>query len=453
MIKTRFAPSPTGPIHIGNIRVALYNWLFAKHHGGEFLLRVEDTDRIRSTNEAIEQLLSALSVLGLPWDGEPVYQSRRLEAHQEAVSRLLEQGDAYHGSTAEQAKYDFLNVRLAGHPSSHDGAIVFKMPEEDMSFVDEVRGQLAKPYEKRYDFIIQRSDELKTPVFNLANVVDDIFMGITHVIRGDDHIENTFRQAALYRALGSEPPKFIHLPMITNDKGRPYSKRDGTAFIGDFLERGFLPEAMLNYLALLGWSPGGDKEIMTRDEMIAEFSGKKIQVSSAQMDLKKLEWMNGQYLQQLPYRKFVELAIPVLEAEGYDPQSHKYINWILHSMQPRIKNLNELPGAVTYFFRDDFVFDEKAVKKRTKPETIDLLVKLLMAFDKIVNFDEERIEKALRKVAAENNTGAGQLIHPTRLAVSGTPNGPSLFGMLSVLGKEKVSERLGCYITRLEGVE
>lgn len=456
MIKTRFAPSPTGPIHIGNIRVALYNWLYARHHGGKFLLRIEDTDDDRSTDEAVEQLLNALDSLGLTWDGEPVYQSRRLKAHQEAVRRLWAQGDAYRGTTRTNP----LTARLGSHPSNRQGTIVFRMPKEDMSFDDEIKGHLVKPYEKPYnneiwnaehnDFVIQRSDE--TPTFHLANVVDDIFMGITHVIRGDDHIESTYRQAALYRALGSKAPKFIHLPMITNDKGRPYSKRDGTAFIGDFLDKGFLPDAMLNYLALLGWSPGNDREIMTRDKMIDAFSGDKIQVSSAQMDPKKLLWMNGQYIQRMPYKSFAAKALETLEKAGFDPRNHPHINWILRSMQTRIKTLEELPKATNYFFTDNFEYDTEALKKRTKPNTVDLLVKLLVAFDKLTNFNEDQIEAALRSVASDNKSGAGTLIHPVRLAVSGRPNGPSLFGMLSALGKIKTQERLGRLISHIEGV-
>jgi glutamyl-tRNA synthetase len=253
-VRTRFAPSPTGNVHIGNMRAAIYNWLFARHHGGEFLLRVEDTDRERSTPEAIQTLLDAMDWLKLDVDGEPLYQSTRMDAHLEAAELLLSKGLAYKEDKGGLGQGE---------------CVIFKMPGTDTSFEDGIKGTLSKAAENMQDFVIVRSNG--TPVFHLANVLDDIEQGITHVIRGDDHIENTYRHIALYKALGASVPKFAHLPMIINAQGKPYSKRDGDAFVGDFKEKGFLSETLFNYLALLGWSPNDEGEVMTRDEMIAAF--------------------------------------------------------------------------------------------------------------------------------------------------------------------------------------
>ena len=237
-VRVRFAPSPTGNVHIGNIRAAIFNWLFARHEGGAFLLRIEDTDRERSTPDAIENLLDAMDWLGLDFDEEPLYQSSRLEAYREAAERLIEGGFAYRSDLGDPAKGE---------------AVVFRA-HRTVVFEDLVKGRMRKDEKQMKDFVILRSDG--TPVFHLANVVDDIHMGITHVIRGDDHVDNTFNHLLIYEALEAAPPRFAHLPMLVNDRGKPYSKRDGDAFVGEFREKGYLPEALFNFLALLGWSPG-----------------------------------------------------------------------------------------------------------------------------------------------------------------------------------------------------
>ena len=279
-IRTRFAPSPTGNVHIGNIRVAIYNWLFAKHNNGNFLLRIEDTDRERSTDDAIQNLLTTLKWLNLDYDEVPLYQSKQEKKHLEVAEYLLSKGKAY-----------------TENKNNKGECVIFKMPNNDMIFEDGIKGSLKKAVENIEDFVLVRSNG--KPVFHLANVVDDIEQKVTHVIRGDDHIENTYKHLALYQALNADIPSFSHLPMIVNAQGKPFSKRDGDAYVSDFKRRGYLPQVLINYLVLLGWSPGNDQEIMNIEEMIEMFTIENCQSSPAQFDETKMKWMNGEYLLSL----------------------------------------------------------------------------------------------------------------------------------------------------------
>ena len=302
-IRVRFAPSPTGQVHIGNIRAAIFNWLYARHTGGAFLLRVEDTDRERSTPEAIRTLLEVMAWLGMASDEPPVYQSARTARHLEVAAAMVAAGAAYRENRDGKGE-----------------CIVCRMPKTGrVEFTDAVKGRIRKQAEDTQDFIIVRSDG--TPVFHLANVVDDHDMRITHVIRGDDHVENTFKHLQIFRAMGVEPPVYAHLPMIVNHMGKPYSKRDGAAFVGDFQAQGFLPEALFNFLALLGWAPGDDREILSRDEMVAAFDLDRCKSSAARFDLKKLVWMNGEYLRRLPRETINAAFRDHLAAGGLDPSA------------------------------------------------------------------------------------------------------------------------------------
>jgi glutamyl-tRNA synthetase len=427
-VRTRFAPSPTGLVHIGNIRAAIYNWLFARHEGGQFLLRIEDTDRERSTPEACQTVLDAMSWLGLNWDEEPLYQSTRMDAHLEAAETLLSKGMAYKEDKGGTGQGE---------------AVVFKMPGSDMAFHDEIKGDLSKKAEDMKDFVIVRSNG--TPVFHLANVVDDIHMGVTHVIRGDDHIENTYRHIALYQALDAPLPKFAHLPMITNAQGKPYAKRDGDAYVGEFREQGYLPQTMVNYLALLGWSPGDDKEVMSMDEMVELFTLDRVQSSAAQMDVKKLAWLNGEQMRALPFETCRDGIRANLEEAGLvnDQTDPDYLDEVVRLMGDRIKLWNDAGAQSAFLFRDDYPFEEKAVKKRLLKEgAMDLLGALKERFAALEPFTAEGCEDTLRQLAAEKEVGTGQLIHPVRVAVSGSSAGPSLFEMLVVLGKERVVARI-----------
>lgn len=433
-VRTRFAPSPTGQIHIGNIRTAIYNWLYARHTDGRFLLRLEDTDRERSTPEAVQNVLDALGWLDLSYDEEPVYQSQRREAHLEAAERLLERGSAYKEDKGGRGQGE---------------AVIFRMPGEDMSFEDEIRGSLRKAAKDLPDFVIVRSDG--SPVFHLANVVDDIHMNVTHIIRGDDHIENTFRHIALYRALGAEPPRFAHLPMIVNEQGKPYSKRDGAAFVGEFREQGFLPDALVNYLVLLGWSPGDDREILTRRDMIELFDLSRVQSSAARMDLRKLLWMNGEYLRNLPLEIVAAECRAVLEARGLwnDSISETYYRRVIELMRERLKVFSDIAAAGAYFFTDTYPLDEKAVRKRLQKEgAAEKLKAIRDRYAALDDFHAEALETALRATADAFGAGAGEFIHPVRVAVSGLPGGPGLFEMLELLGKDCVLRRIDRALAR-----
>ena len=289
-IRVRFAPSPTGKVHIGNIRAAIYNWLFARHTGGKFLLRVEDTDLERSTPEAIAVLFDCMKWLGLDWDEEVFYQTKNVKRHLEVVDQLLASGHAY-------------KVEKTSRDGKTGVVTMFRMPKEGViEFDDIVKGHMAKKAEDIQDFAIVRSDG--SPIFHIANVVDDIDQRVTHIIRGDDHVENTFKHICIFRALGAEVPKYGHLSMIVNQQGKPYSKRDGAAFVGEYREQGYLPEALFNYLLLLGWNPGDDREVLTREEMIRLFELEKVHVTAAMFDPKKLAWMNGEYIKKIPANEF-----------------------------------------------------------------------------------------------------------------------------------------------------
>jgi glutamyl-tRNA synthetase len=425
-IRTRFAPSPTGHVHIGNMRAAIYNWLFARHSGGKFLLRMEDTDRERSTAEACRTVLEAMDWLGLDIDEEPLYQSTRMPAHLAAAEQMLAQGQAYREDKGGKGE-----------------CIVFRMPGEDMSFADEIKGELKKKAADMQDFVIVRSNG--TPVFHLANVLDDIEMGVTHIIRGDDHIENTYRHIALYRALGATPPRYAHLPMIVNQQGKPYSKRDGDAFVGDFHEQGYLPEALFNYLALLGWSPGDDREIMSRGEMVAAFELQRVQSSPARMDAKKLLWMNGQYMQMLPRATRAAQARELLQSAGlWDEKfAGEYFERVLDTMAERIKLKRDIVDMAAFFFTENYEYDPKAVAKRLEKEgALENIAALRARFAELESFDAQTLEAALNSLAEERGIGAGALIHPCRVAVSGLMAGPGLYEMLEILGRERVLERI-----------
>ena len=420
-IRCRFAPSPTGSVHIGNMRAAIYNWLFARHNGGKFLLRVEDTDRERSTPEAVKTVMDAMAWLGLTVDEEPMFQSTRRDAHLAAAEKLLALGHAY---------------KLDKGGTGKGEATLFKMPGRDMAFHDVIKGELRKDAANMQDFVIVRSDG--NPVFHLANVVDDIDMGITHVIRGDDHVENTFRHLALIEALGANIPAYAHLPMIVNAQGKPYSKRDGAAFVGEFQEQGYLSDALFNYLVLLGWSPGDDREVLVRDELVQLFTLERVQAKPAQFDMKKFQWMNSEYIQRSPdaewTRRFRE-AFPGATSDAYVQQ-------VIALMKPRVKMWSDVANAV-YFFSDDFPCDTDAFNKRIKaPGAKELLADIREKYDALPSFNAASLEAALRELADAKGLKPADLIHPIRIAVSGQPGGPSLFHMLEVIGKETVLARL-----------
>ncbi|MEI6516358.1 MAG: glutamate--tRNA ligase family protein [bacterium] len=354
-VRVRFAPSPTGQVHIGNIRAAIFNWLFARHNGGKFLLRIEDTDRERSTPEAVQTILGAMEWLGLSYDEAPLYQSTQHGQHLQAAELLLKNGHAYKEDKGGTGQGE---------------CIIFKMPGTDMGFHDEIKGDLLKKAEDMKDFVIVRSDG--SPVFHLANVVDDITQGISHIIRGDDHVENTFRHVALYKALGAAVPRYAHLPMIVNAQGKPYSKRDGAAYVGQFREMGYCADALFNFLTLLGWSPGEDREKMTLDEIISAFTLDRVKSGPAQFDLRKLTHMNGLYLAELPVDVFAEGVRRHLAkvdwAQSLDEALFMKVCRLLQSRTP----LYTQSETWKYLFVDPIEYDEKAFQKTLKKEGVML---------------------------------------------------------------------------------
>ena len=431
-VRVRFAPSPTGQVHIGNIRAAIFNWLFARHEGGQFLLRIEDTDRERSTPEAVKTVLDAMGWLGLGYDEEPLYQSTRLNAHLDAANMLLKNGNAYKDDKGGLGKGE---------------CILFRMPQSDASFHDEVKGSLRKEAKDLKDFVIVRSDG--SPVFHLANVVDDIEMKITHIIRGDDHVENTYRHVALFKALGVEPPKYAHLPMIVNQQGKPYSKRDGAAFVGDFREKGYLPQALFNYLTLLGWSPGDDREKMTREELVSLFTLDRVKSAPAQMDIKKLTHLNAQYIAELPKDDFVKLAKSAAERFEWGQKCNDDdFRKVCDLMQIRTHTFSSIEEW-KYFFADDQAYDEKAVAKLLKKDGVGKVLALLADRLATADFSVGTIEKMIRSVETENGIPECKLNQPVRVAVTGTSVGASVYDTMALLGKDRVLARLKFAIQNL----
>jgi glutamyl-tRNA synthetase len=438
-VRVRFAPSPTGFLHIGGARTALFNWLYARHTGGTFILRVEDTDVARNTQEAVDVILNGLRWLGLHWDEGPLtsdatgqckgdrgpyFQSQRKENYQRRIEALLSHGLAY----------------------EHEGAIKFKMPGEPILIPDLVVGDVVRKLTDREevdpDFVIVRSDG--QPVFHFVNVVDDLEMGITHVIRGEDHLSNTAKHIALFRAFGVEPPKYAHIPLILNADGSKMSKRDRGASLTTYLDEGFLPEAVNNYLYLLGWSPKDNTEKLSLAEVVERFDLPQILRHNAKFDFEKLVWLQGEYCRELPNDRFYEMSVHALAKAGIDTNQLdvNYVKAALDTCKGKIKTFSELPAYGGFYFRDEITYDPEAAKKSFVPENKPRLKKLRDAFAAADPFNAATLEAALKAVATELGVKAGVLVHPVRLACTGNPSGPSLYHLLEVLGKEKTLARI-----------
>src|SRR2546422_524426 len=394
--RVRFAPSPTGYLHVGGARTALLNWLYARHVGGKFLLRIEDTDKQRSTDEHTKVILDGLTWLGLDWDEAPVFQGARVKRHQEVADKLLAEGKAY----------------------TEEGAIRFRLPPGEIAWDDAVHGRISFQGEDIKDFIILRSD--RTPIYNLAVVVDDIDMAITHVLRGDDHISNTPKQLALYRAIGAQPPVFGHVPMINGPDGKKLSKRHGATAVGDYQHMGILPAAMRNFLALLGWSPGGDREIMTLDEMIQLFSFAGIQQKAAIFDMTKLEWMNGQYLSASSAEELYPLVAPQLEQLGLNGRKDAVLRAIA-AVKTRSRTTLDVAKQVAVHLDTTFVqLDQKAAKEIAKdPAGYKASLEASLAVLRGADWTPETLEQRLRGLAEQRGVAAGKVFQPIRIAPTG----------------------------------
>jgi glutamyl-tRNA synthetase len=434
-VRVRFAPSPTGLLHIGGARTALFNWLYARHTGGAFILRVEDTDTARNTQEATDVILSGLRWLGLDWDegpgrGDfgPYFQSQRGKIYQRRVQELKAKGLAY----------------------DCEGAVKFKMERHPIVIPDLVVGRVTRELTDREaadpDFVIVRSDG--QPVFHFVNVVDDLEMNITHVIRGEDHLSNTAKHIALFRAFGVEPPQYAHIPLILNPDGAKMSKRDRGASLQNYVDEGYVPEAVVNYLCLLGWSPKENREKISLPEVIPLFDLPQILRHNARFDLAKLEWLNGEYLRELSAARFRELGAAALRRAGckMDAYPDNYITAALATCQGKIKRFSDLAAYAGFYFQDEVKIDPAAAEKEFTPEAKARLQKLREALAQLEDFTAAGIERTLKAAAEELGVKAGVLVHPTRLACTGAAVGPSLYHLMEIVGKEAILKRLDAQI-------
>ena len=424
MTRVRFAPSPTGYLHVGGARTALFNWLYARHSGGTFLLRIEDTDKQRSTDEHTQVILDGLTWLGLDWDEKPVFQGARIKRHQEVADQLLAAGKAY----------------------LEDGAIRFRLPPGEIAWDDAVHGTISFQGEDIKDFVILRSD--RTPIYNFAVVVDDVDMKVTHVLRGDDHISNTPKQIALYRAIAAPLPVFGHVPMINGPDGKKLSKRHGATAVGDYQHMGILPAAMRNFLALLGWSPGGDREIMTMDEMVRLFSFEGIQKKSAIFDMTKLEWMNGQYLSLATAEDLYPLVAPQLEQLGVNGGKDAVLTAIA-AVKTRSRTTIHVAKQVAVRLDAKFVeLDDKAKQEIAKdPAAHQAALEAAIGVLTEVEWNPEALEAALRELATKQGVAAGKIFQPIRIALTGGTVSEPVNELLYVVGKNAALKRLQAALT------
>ena len=473
--RLRFAPSPTGYLHVGGARTALFNWLYVRRYGGQFLLRIEDTDRARSTEESTRAIFEGLRWLGLEWDEEVTYQGANIERHQRDALRLLDSGHAYRDFTrpeeldrlraAAEARGETFRFDRRTAEMSPDElqqrldkgdafAIRFRVPEGKTAWDDLVHGTIEFPNKDVDDFVILRSDG--SPVYNFAVVSDDVASRITLVMRGDDHISNTPKQIMLYRALGTELPGFAHLPMIHGMDGKKLSKRHGATAVGDYQHEGILPVAMNNFLALLGWSPGGDREVMSMLEMVDLFSTDGLLRKAAVFDPKKLEWMNGQHLSLTPAVELEPLVTPLVvragltSAEELAARRDWWLN-LLDLLRVRARTTHDIVRQAASYFSDKVAYDDEAVSKHWKDRAG--VAKILAATrDRlaVTTWDTPSMEDALRKLAEELQLSSGKVFQPLRVALVGQLASPGIFDVLMVLGQEKSLARLDAAISYLK---
>ncbi len=476
-VRVRFAPSPTGFLHVGGARTALFNWLFARHHGGSFILRIEDTDRERSSVAMVQAILDGMEWLGLDWDEGPWHQADGLERHRRDALRLLEEGKAYRcfctpedlevkRRAAEERKEGYRYDRncalrlpraeadaraAAGEPFT----IRFAVPDGETVWEDAVHERTRFDNTDIEDFIVLRTDG--TPIYNLAVVSDDHEMGITHVIRGDDHMSNTPKQILLYQALGWPLPVFAHVPMILGADGKRLSKRHGATAVGQYREEGFLPQALVNFLALLGWSPGDDTEVMTLDDLVRRFTLDGINKKGSVLDREKLEWLNGQYLHTMPADAIEALVVDRLVNAGLAfpedlARRRDWLHRLFDLLKVRSRTLEELVAHARPFLVDHVEPDDDAVRKHWAKRPHEVDAHLRRVRDLLANaerWEEEPLEHALRALAGELEVGAGKLIHPLRVAVTGTAASPGIFDVLVLLGRERSLARIDAALDRI----
>ena len=426
-VRVRFAPSPTGFLHVGGARTALFNWLFARHHQGTFLLRIEDTDKNREREEAVQVIYDGLGWLGLEWDegarvgGEygPYFQSERNAIYEKYLGQLQ----------AKEVVYD------------DAGAIRFRSPRRPVVVDDIVCGRIEFDRSMDPDMTVRRPDG--SWIFHFVNVVDDIEMKISHVIRGEDHLTNTAKHLELYEALGAVPPKFAHIPLILNRDGSKMSKRDAGASVSSYIDQGYAPEAVRNYLCLLGWSPKDNREEIGIEEVIQLFDLTKVNRRNAAFDLDKCYWLNGQYILHMPLARFRELSEPFIRKAGISITDETYLLKVLEIVKEKIKVFKDVPDWIGYFFTEDFPLEPDAVEKTlNKPGALENLTLLRNKYAGVEEWTATGLESALKQVAAKIGCKTGALVHPARVAVSGRSIGPSLYHMLEIMGKQRVLQRI-----------
>ncbi len=421
MVRVRFAPSPTGFLHIGSARTALFNWLYARHTGGKFLLRIEDTDLKRSETRFLDEILEDLKWLGLDWDEEPLFQSRRFDVYREKAAGLVAAGRAY-----------------------QDGdAVLFRVaPGRTIAYDDLIHGRIAVESDTIKDQVIIKSDG--SPTYNFSCVVDDAHLGITHILRGDDHISNTPKQILLYEAFGLVPPRFGHMPLILGTDGAKLSKRHGGVSVEEYKREGFLPEALANYLILLGWMPKDGREVLHPAEAVELFEISEMNDVQAKFDIQKLRWLNAEYIMKASNARLLPLVRQHLEAAGIPAAAiaDDYLAKVLDLYRVRVKTLSELPALTDCFFREDFAFDEEGRRRLEMPESREYLRILADRLAGTTDFSHAAIEAVFREFAEERGIKAGPIIHPARMAVSGKTKGAGLFEMMGVLGRERVVARM-----------
>lgn len=474
-VRVRFAPSPTGYLHIGGARTALFNWLFARKMGGKLILRIEDTDVARLKEDSVSQILTSLKWLGINWDegpevgGDygPYYQSERFDIYRKYCQQLVDEGKAYYcfctpeeledqREKQRQAKQPFRYARTCRDLTPEEvkaridaGAsysVRLKIPAEGSVVVhDLIHGDVTFNMDQYDDFVIMKSNGI--PTYNFAVVIDDHLMGMTHVMRAEEHLSNTPKQLLVYQAFGWEPPKFGHMSMILAPDRSKLSKRHGATSVEEFRSQGFVAEAIVNYLTLLGWGPGDEREIFSLQDTVELFELEQMSKKAAIYDTKKLTWMNGQYLSELPLEKILPEVKPFFVKDGYVDEAwfaenEEYFAKLVDTVRVRVKTLQEIADASDYFFKDVESYDEKGVAKHFKPEAVALLEECIAAVEADDVYSLETTEAAYNKIAADNNLALGKVIHPTRLALTGRTVSPGMFDVMVLLGKEKTLARL-----------
>ena len=433
-VRVRFAPSPTGYLHIGGARTALFNWLYARHTGGQFVLRIEDTDEERNTAEAINVILEGLRWLGLDWDEGPT-------VNDPAGDSIGDCGPYYQSQRADIYTRRIEELKAKDLVYEDEGALRFRMQREPVTIPDLICGDVVRELtdreEEQPDFVVVRSDG--KPVFHLVNVVDDIEMGITHVIRGEDHLSNTSKHIALFRAFDMELPKFAHIPLILNANGSKMSKRDEGASLEGWQQAGYVPGAVTNYLSLLGWSPKDDSQVLPMEEIIERFDLPQINRANARFDLEKLQWMNYEHLRTLPINQYRGLAAKA--GLDFGDASTDYIAEALRTCQEKVKQIDDLPAFCSFYFTEEFAYDEAMASKAFASDNMDPFAQLRAIYGQIEVFKPEPLEDALKALAEELGIKVRNLVMPARCACTGVKVGPGLYDLMAVLGQERVLKR------------